>query len=46
MFPKFCLHAYVTMYVTSPMQIGTGRVDPGDLIRGQVDLGDELTRTT
>ena len=45
-FQKFFLHAYVSMYVTSSMQIGTGRVDLGDLIRGRVDLGDELTRTT
>ena len=31
------------MYVTSPMQIGTGRVDPDDFTRGPVDLGGELT---
>ena len=32
------------MYETSPMQIGTGRVDPGEFTRGRYDLGDKLTR--
>ena len=32
------------MHVKSPMQIGTGQVDPGELTQGRVDLGNELTR--
>ena len=31
------------MHVKSHMQIGTGRVDPGELTQGRVDLGNELT---
>ena len=33
------------MHVKSPtcMQIGTGRVDPGELTQGRVDLGNEVT---
>ena len=31
------------MHVKSPMQIGTGRVDPGKLTQVRVDLGNELT---
>ena len=34
------------MHVKSPKQIGTGRVDPGELTQGRVDLGNELTRGT
>ena len=32
------------MYVTSPMQIGMGRVYPVEYNGGRVDLDDELTR--
>ena len=32
------------MHVKSPMQIGAGRVDQGELTQGRVDLGNELTR--
>ena len=29
------LHAYLSMYVTSPIQIGMGQVDPGELTQGR-----------
>ena len=32
------------MHVKSPMQIGTVRVDPGELTQGRVDQGNELPR--
>ena len=32
------------MSVTSPMQIGMGQVDPGELTQDEFDLGDELTQ--
>ena len=32
------------MCVTFPMRIETGRVDPGELTQGRVDLVDELAR--
>ena len=38
------INKYLSMHVKSPMQIGTGRVDPGELTQGRVDLGNELTR--
>ena len=33
------INKYLSMHVKSPMQIGTGRVDPGELTQGRVDLG-------
>ena len=38
------INEYLSMHVKSPMQIGTGRVDLGELTQGRVDLGNELTR--
>ena len=43
LFPKVCLYANLSMYVTSPMQIGTGRVHPCEFTGEQVALGDKLT---
>ena len=38
------INKYLSMHVNSSMQIGTGRVDSGELTQGLVDLGNELTR--
>ena len=38
------INKYLSMHVKSPMQIGTGRVDPGEMTQGRVDLGNELAR--
>ena len=40
----FCLHAYLSMYEAFLMHLWVGRVDPGKLTRGQVGLGEKLTR--